>query len=391
MRTALSRLTSVTATHVLGRVEVLALFPIVALGATWAGFDNIAVVTATLLAALVALAGVLGRMPDASISQVRGKQNVLDRTGLMAALDDIAARDGMDTACFHIQIDQWDDHHDRLGPDPAARLLDRVEDRIQTTLRNGDLLGRVGDGRFAIVLGGGRPARLDLRDALAGRLANAISDPITLDGHAMSVTVCIGHSALIRRALHQSQSTYGAAEVALADAMRRGPTSIVAFEPHMGRARKLARDLSTSVDDALADGSLTAWFQPQTNAQDGSISGMEALARWEHPTYGTLNPKDFFEALEAAGAMPRLGEAILTQSLAALAGWDAAGANIPKVSVNFSAAELRQPNFPDMVAQALAEQGLGPDRLVIEVLETVAAETRDDQFGFPDSTTASRY
>jgi EAL domain-containing protein (putative c-di-GMP-specific phosphodiesterase class I) len=132
------------------------------------------------------------------------------------------------------------------------------------------------------------------------------------------------------------------------------------------------------VDDALASGAIHPWFQPQIDARTGALTGFEALARWQHPGLGLLAPGHFLDAVAEAGRIPAMGLAIRRASLAALARWDAAGGRNITVSVNAAPEDLRDPGYAEALAWDLDRNEIAPERLVVEVLETVAATSSDD-------------
>lgn len=360
----------------LSKVEVLALFPLIALSATWFGFDNLALVTAVGLSALLAIGGLTARAVDQAASPQHPVAN--GRGALVAMLDRVAGLAGRDTACIMVQIDDWSVLHDRWGHDTCEDLALRLEERLQSALRNGDLLTRLGDSRFGIVLSPLASARLWLRDTIATRLAEAVADPLPMRGTALRLTASIGHSAMIQHGVDPADTTFKAAEAALAEAALNGPGAIRAYAPGMGRARALQSSLSEEVEAAIHDGAITAWFQPQIHARTGTLSGMETLARWQHPKHGLLGPNEFFPAVEASGHMPLLGQSILHQALKALQGWDAMKAHIPLVSIRFSAGELRDPTLAACLANEVARHGLSPDRVVIGISEVIAAQVEED-------------
>jgi len=365
-----------TVSTALGRVEVLALFPLLALSASWFGFDNMALVTAVGLSALLAFAVLLGRSSD--MTAPLPSTALSGRVGLVSMLDRVAGLPGRDTACFLIQIDNWAVVHERWGHDTCEEIASRVEERLQTALRNGDLLSRLGDSRFGIVLGPLPSARLGLRDTIAGRLAQAVADPIPLHGAAVRLSASIGHSALLRQGIDLADSTFKAAEAAVDDAAHHGPGAIRAYTTGMGQARILQSNLSAEVEGAIHDGDIDTWFQPQICARTGVLTGMEALARWQHPKHGLLGPKEFFPAVEASGHMPLLGQTMLHKALKAFKSWDDAQARIPTLSLNFSAAELRDLTLAQTLSAEAARYGLSPNRVIVEIGETVAAQTEDD-------------
>lgn len=125
---------------------------------------------------------------------------------------------------------------------------------------------------------------------------------------------------------------------------------------------------------AIEAGQFRAHFQPQLSADTGAITGFEALARWIHPEHGLLRPIDFMEDLERAGLLRRLGETMLTQSIDAMRIWSRAGYEVPSISVNVTHEELRDPLFATRLAWMLDRYELPPRKLILEVLETVAAD-----------------
>lgn len=360
----------------LGRVEVLALFPILALSATWFGFDNIALLTAVGLSVLLAFGVIFGRVSEKA--QTLPLTSAGGRAALVAMLDRVSGQAGRDTACFLIQIDEWAVIHDRWGHDTSEDIALRLEERLQSALRNGDLLTRLGDSRFGVVLAPLSSARLGLRDTIAQRLAEAVADPISLRGTALRLSASIGHSSMVQHGVDPASETFKAAEAALGEAVLHAPCAIRAYAPGMGRARTLQSSLSEEVEAAIHDGAITAWFQPQVHARTGVIAGMETLARWQHPKHGLLGPAEFLPAVEASGHMPLLGQSMLHQSLKALQGWDSANAHIPLISINFSAGELRDKTLATALTEEVARYDISPDRVVVEILEGVAKQTEDD-------------
>ena len=360
----------------LGRLNVLAVFPLLVLTATWFGFDNLAVVTAYSLSGLLAFGVLWGRTtpvsaPDAPVAPG-------GRLALVAMLDRIVKSKDRDTAFLLLQIDDWTATVDLWGHDSSEDVATRVEERLRNALRNGDLLVRLGDAKFGVALGPVPSARLALRDTVATRLAEAVAEPIALHGATLRLSASIGHTALIRRGLDPADATFKAAEAALSDAALHAPGAIRAFAPGMGRSRSLNASLSAEVEGAIHGGAITAWFQPQICARTGVLTGMETLARWEHPKQGLLSPKEFFAAVEASGNMPLLGQTLIHQALKALGEWDTAKARVPGVSLNLSPQELRDPRLPKGLHDEIARFGLTPDRVTIEITESVASKAEDD-------------
>ena len=129
---------------------------------------------------------------------------------------------------------------------------------------------------------------------------------------------------------------------------------------------------------ALNKGEFQAWFQPQLNTETGRVAGFEALARWLHPTRGSLPPNQFLPVIEAQGQLPQLTATMLRQAPQALTNWDLADLQVPQVSVNLSQQDLADPNLADMIAWVLERFDVTPDRLCLEILETVVTSAPDD-------------
>jgi EAL domain-containing protein (putative c-di-GMP-specific phosphodiesterase class I) len=146
----------------------------------------------------------------------------------------------------------------------------------------------------------------------------------------------------------------------------------------MRLATKARAELREDVVDALATGQIQPWFQPQISTDTGQITGFEALARWHHPIKGIIPPKEFLRAIEQAGQLERLAEVMIYNSFAALQAWDAAGLHVPQIGVNFAGSELSNPKLLEKIKWELDRFDLAPDRLAVEVLETVIASAPDD-------------
>lgn len=364
----------------LGRVEVLALFPVLALTAQALGFDDLALVTAFGLSGLLAVSAVFGRVAGAAglPAPAQGAIAGSGRPGLTAMLEHAAAQAGQDTACFLLQIDDWPALADRWGHDTCQHIVARVEDRLRATARAGDLVVRLGDARFGIGLAPVGAARLGPRDAIATRLALAVAEPVALNGTVLRLTASIGHTALIRRGADPAAATFLAAEAALGEALAHGPGAIRAYAPGLGRARVLKASLGADVEAALHAGEIRAWFQPQVCACTGAVTGMETLARWQHPRHGLLGSAEFLDAVDKAGALPLLGRSLTHQALKALHGWDRGQAHVAEVSIHLSAVELRAPDQVATLSAEVARYGLDPSRIRLAIGEDVVSRTRDD-------------
>lgn len=360
----------------LARIDVLAVFPLLAVTALWLGLDDLVLVTAFALPAILAMRALASAFGDTGPSPGRGTQT--GRDALLAALDSAGQGRDHHSACVLLRIDDWDRLTDRYGLETAAAIADRCGDRIRTTLRPGDVVAQLGDARFGIVLCPSRSLRLGTREGIVNRLCAALSEPVTVDGASLRLTVSAGHAALIRDAGDVAGATLQAAGAALAEAHRNGPGAVRAFAPMLLRQRHDRAGLAADVDAALANGEIRPWFQPQIHATSRVISGFEALARWHHPDRGILTPADFLPAIDDAGRLDALGRVMLRQTLDALRQWDLAGLRVPSVAINLSGAELRNPALADHIKWEVDRFDVAPARLTLEIPETLATRGDDD-------------
>ena len=366
------------------RIEVLVILPLVAIVAIWLGLSHVVTAIAIVLPALLALRAAVPR-PEAGVTErhgplaIPGHQGGLSgRAALAAMLERVGRQADHDSACILIQIDDWDRVTDRWGPEMAEHVARRTAERLLGVLRNDDMVVRLGEARFGVALHPVRAARLGTRVAICDRLRAAVAEPIAIGGMALRLSASTGHAGFRHDGCGQPEATLAAAEAALADAVHNGPNAVRAYAPALLLHRSQRSDLAAEVAAALSADEIRPWFQPQISTESGVIAGFEALARWHHPRHGMLNPAAFLPAIEDAGRMDALGQHIVQHALTALRSWDQVGLRVPSVSINFSAAELRNPALADHVKWELDRFDLRPGRLTVEILETVAARSKDD-------------
>lgn len=360
--------------------HLLAFIPAVSLGAFWLGGEGSLTVVALLLPALFALVGGIDPtlapgVPLADNSIVTPPDKVEE--ALETVLQRAAERRRR-TVCFLVEIDDFHPLSTRHGNAAAEHLAQRCGDRLQSRLRDIDLVCRSGENRFVAVLEPVRHLDLDTAFALAGRIQTAMEEPVSIDATSIYVSCSVGFCLSSRSPDETAGSLLQAASTALAEAKRQGAGSIRAYSAEMKQEFEVRHVLADEIRTALEDGQFEPFFQPQISTDTGKITGFEALARWIHPQKGMIPPIEFLPTVEQMGQMERLGEIMLNKALAALRAWDQAGFNVPHVGVNFSDAELRNPKLLDKIKWELDRHDLSPDRLTIEVLETVVATSPDD-------------
>ncbi len=370
-----------TARRMLLGPHALAFLPAVMLGAYWFGGEGFLLVFAVTLPALLAFSGVIPapwrrRAPRDSVTGLPGRDTLITRLG--TAMADGANAQGDPPVCLVVEVDNAPALTAQFGQDGAETILRACGDRIRSTLRESDLVTALAIGRFGLALE--KTPRTDLESLiqLSGRLQDAVEQPISLDGTRVLLSTCIGFALPSRVPDQTGESLLDAAESALDEAQKAGPGSIRAFSRGMRPRITVPDNLTKDVVRALGAGEIRPWFQPQVSTHTGELTGFEALARWEHPEKGQIAPAAFLPAIAEAGLFEKLGDVILFKSLTALKNWDKGDLSVPNVAVNFSPEELRNPRLFEKIRWELDRFELSPDRLVIEVLENVVAQSDDD-------------
>jgi len=363
--------------------QILAFVPAITLGGYWFGGEGVLLFMAIILPALLGLVGLFTPMrpADGPNTNVDPITRLPMRDAVISALDTAFCREaetGLRTASMMMEIDDFSKIRDAHGDAAADRILIQIAERIQGVMRGGDVISRLEASIFAIALAPVRRADLETLIQISARLQTAISEPVLVDGLRLFLTTSIGFCAPRRASEKSGLICLEAAESALADAQSSGIAAIRAYSTQPRRKRVMRAGLVGEVAAALESGQITPWYQPQICTDTGTVSGMEALARWDHPDRGIILPGAFLPAISAAGMNDRLGEVVLFHALTSLQAWDAAGMSVPTVGVNFSSDDLSDPRLCDKIRWELDRFDLSPDRLTIEVLETVIARSAND-------------
>ncbi len=360
------------------RPEFLVFLPAITLAGFWVGGEQVLLLIALGLPLLFA---VTGTVPAGRATAEPAGEGSTAVARVIAAMDSVLPliqETGRNTVCFVVQFDDLDELLDRQGRAAQAEVLTRCEDRLRGVLRMGDMVAPLQGGHLSVVLAPVRRLDLETMVQLASRLQEAITAPISLGAAQIYVTASVGFCIGGRSPELTGRSLLDAAQTAADEATRHGPGAIRAFSADMTN-RQAARDaMRDQIEIALESGQIRPHFQPQISTDTGELSGFEALARWHHPERGCLAPAEFLPAVEGNDLIDRLGEAMLFHALTALSEWDRKGLKVPNVSVNFSASELRNPKLPERLQWELDRFDLKPDRLTVEILETVIAASEND-------------
>jgi diguanylate cyclase (GGDEF)-like protein/PAS domain S-box-containing protein len=291
-----------------------------------------------------------------------------NRSMLRRDLDAAFAADPAQPRAFlFLDIDRFKDVNDTLGHSVGDELLVDVATRLQKQLRPGDVICRHGGDEFVVVLHGCDP---DTAAAIAERVHGALVEPTRIPGLSVPVTASIGIS-LYPRDGRDADTLLKNADTAMYQAKAEGRARHQFFSAEMNQLAQDRLLLSSALREAIAERRLQLRYQPQVSALDGSIVGVEALARWSHPQFGEVSPDRFIKLAEELGLIEAIGEWALDEGCRQLTAWDRAGVPVPSMSVNISPLHFRTRDLCSVVIGALDRHGLAPDRLAVEITEGV--------------------
>ncbi len=308
------------------------------------------------------------RRREAITDQLTGLGN---RRLLFELLDSIAAEhadpdaEPRSVAFMFVDLNRFKEVNDSFGHPTGDELLRQLGARFKDSLRSSDLVVRFGGDEFAVVL---MDADADYAAAVAGRLAAQLEQPFTLDAVRAQIAAAIGIAVLPDDATN-SADLVRCADLAMYRAKVAGKSFAIYQEDLDGAANRV--QLVEELRVAIEERRLALHYQPQVDLATGEIGSVEALVRWTHPRLGFVPPLEFIALAEDAGLMSAITSFVLDEALAQCAAWRAAGQGLA-VSVNVSASDLLDPNFPALVAKLLTKHRLTADALVLEMTETTA-------------------
>ncbi len=271
-------------------------------------------------------------------------------------------------AVLFIDLDNFKVINDSLGHAAGDQLLRNMSERLRMVVRDRDLLGRFGGDEFIVMLRdvGTLVTPMDV----AERLRHEISAPLVIDGSELFVTASIGIAVAETGA--STSDLLRDADAAMYRAKARGRNCVEVFAPGSHETSVLTLRTSNELRRGLDRNEIQPYFQPIVGLADGRLRGFEVLARWRHPERGLLPPEQFLPMAEETGLVVEVGAAVLRESLAHLGVWQNRLASFRDLTmaVNVSVRQLMNPEFPEIVADALAESGVSARSLWLEITET---------------------
>jgi diguanylate cyclase (GGDEF)-like protein len=276
--------------------------------------------------------------------------------------------------CF-VDLDGFKNINDSFGHHVGDRLLAAVTDRLSSlTTESGHFVARLGGDEFVILVED--TSSTDDVVKVADRALATLSEPVPVDGHQIAISASIG---IVERPIAGAEPTdlMRAADITLYRAKANGRARWELFDPDHN-TREIARyKLAAAMPAALDGDQFTLYYQPLVDLADGTIQGVEALARWRHPDLGVLTPDCFIHLAEDSGLIVPLGSRLLEQACEQGARWHRLTSTAPLVSVNLSVRQIRRPGLVTDVAAILDRSGLPPQKLQLEITESAMLATDD--------------
>jgi diguanylate cyclase (GGDEF)-like protein len=273
-------------------------------------------------------------------------------------------------AVLYLDLDHFKGVNDTLGHHMGDDLLQAVASRLRSSVRDIDTVARVGGDEFAIIQTG--IERVTDVEVLARRICDAVRAPYILNGHPAVVDASIG-IAIAPSDGTEPDELLRNADMALYGAKSDGRGTYRFFEPAMDARMKARRALELALRKGLVEGQFELYYQPVVRLDDNTITGCEALIRWNHPERGLVLPGEFIPVAEEIGLIIPLGEWVLRKACADAASWP----DDIKVAVNLSPLQVMNKNLLSTVIGALASSGLPARRLELEITESVLMQNTD--------------
>ena len=292
------------------------------------------------------------------------------RSRVRDALSSPDRREGTQAVLF-IDLDDFKDVNDLLGHAAGDELLRAVGARLSEVVRPGDLVARLGGDEFAVFLD--RIPDVAAAYSLASRAVAALATPVEIHGSWVEVGASVGLST--RRDGSGIETLMREADIAMYSAKSHGKNRVECYDATLHTAVLEQQSLKHDVAGAAARGELVLDYQPIVDLKAGTLVGLEALVRWQHPTRGLLPPSAFIQLAEDTGAIAEIGTWVITTAAAQVRNWQRRY-RCPDLwlSVNVSVRQLEEQEFVGLVTDVLISTGLDARCLILEITESVLAD-----------------
>ena len=298
-----------------------------------------------------------------------------NRTSFLEKIHDAGARlrrSGETFSVLMLDLDRFKHINDSLGHPAGDELLKETAERLRSSLRETDVVARLGGDEFAIIQSGA-PNQREAAMALAIKVVEIVGEPLQLDGQKVSVGASIGIALAPDDGIAPDE-LLKMADLALYRTKAHGRNGFSFFQAEMTIEAEARHRLEIELREAVLRDELELHYQPVVDVKSRRTCAVEALVRWRHPTDGLIFPDRFIGLAEDTGLIVPIGEWVLQKACADASSWP----EHIRVAVNLSPAQFRKRKLFEIVLAALVQSGLAPERLELEITESVLMENDEE-------------
>jgi diguanylate cyclase (GGDEF)-like protein len=294
---------------------------------------------------------------------------LVNRRSMEESLDERLGANQYESAVMLIDLDHFKMINDTHGHAAGDRLLRDLALRLSAVIRPSDVLARVGGDEFLLLAEMPSPDPA-VAVAIAARLHGAVVQPFDVDGQSVRLGLSVGISIPPGHG-RNATDLMRRADLALYRAKKLGRSGTVIFDPQLEEGLLGAYALERDLEDALGKGELSVVYQPEVDLRTGRVVGLEALARWTHPTRGPIGPTVFIPIAERSHLITQIGQWVVRTAISAQANWRSEGRASLPVAVNVSMTEVTSGKLVDSISRLLSEFQMPPQCLTVELTESV--------------------
>jgi diguanylate cyclase (GGDEF)-like protein/PAS domain S-box-containing protein len=311
---------------------------------------------------------------QANHDALTGLPNRILLSDRMAQAVTFSQRFGHSLWLVFIDLDNFKLINDHLGHQAGDELLIAIANRLRACVNEGDTVARLGGDEFLLLLpvANQRPMA-----SLLQLVQEAVAAPLTLEQQTITVTCSIGVSVYPDDGAEPEQLLKHA-DIAMYRAKEAGRNQVQFYEATMHARIAERASIEAELRQALARNELSLVYQPKLDLRSGTVTGMEALLRWQHPTLGAVSPARFIGVAEETGMIVAIGRWVLRMACTQAMAWQQAGLPPLRVAVNLSARQFRDQALLEEVRAALHESGLAPQYLELELTESLMMHNVDE-------------
>jgi diguanylate cyclase (GGDEF)-like protein/PAS domain S-box-containing protein len=298
------------------------------------------------------------------------RHTLVDRLG-QALLRTKRGKEGRKVGVLFMDLDGFKTINDSLGHEAGDRLLVTVAERLRKRLRPEDVLARFGGDEFAVLLEEVADASETIR--VAQRIAESLREPFTVNDHQVNLSTSVGIALGSAHTNDDPEGMLRNADAAMYKAKEQGLGCYAVFDPAMQTRAQERLELEAELRRALEQGEFVLYYQPEVSLYNGSMVGLEALLRWQHPERGLLKPSAFVPLAEETDVIAPIGRWVLEEACRQAKRWEEEHplASPMTMEVNLSSKQLRRRELARTVEEALTRAGVEAHTLALDITETV--------------------